>query len=276
MDNLLRSTDIGTVFADPDGLIRRLTPAAFRLLGLRPADLGRPSARPPGGWSPGVDLAGMVRAVLDSGRPLEREVRSADGRDFLLRVLPCQNERGRVEGAVATFVDICRVKGAESALARTEVRLDEQGRLLDALIAAMGDGVILLNPEGRVVLFNPAAERILGRGPDLGTPENWPAAYGFKLPDQAHSGALGGPAGARALRGEAADEEEFFVERRTCPAGSGWRPAPGRCATPGAASSADWPCCATAPGARPPSSRPSAPGARPRPPAGPRASSWRP
>ena len=49
-------------------------------------------------------------------------------------------------------------------LARSELALREQTRILQSVLDCMGDGVVVADAQGRFLVFNPAAERILGRG----------------------------------------------------------------------------------------------------------------
>jgi PAS domain S-box-containing protein len=49
-----------------------------------------------------------------------------------------------------------------AALARSEADLEEQKERLRVTLTSIGDGVIVTDPEGRVVLMNPEAERLTG------------------------------------------------------------------------------------------------------------------
>jgi len=54
------------------------------------------------------------------------------------------------------------------SLAALTGRLDTEKRRLEAVLRDLTEGVIVCAPDGRTVLFNTAAQRILGRGPGLG------------------------------------------------------------------------------------------------------------
>ncbi|HBI44348.1 MAG TPA: hypothetical protein DDY78_16075, partial [Planctomycetales bacterium] len=74
--------------------------------------------------------------------------------------------------------------------------------LLPAILDSMGDGLIAADENGRFVLFNAAARRILGEGPVNVPLKDWPQRYGLCRPGD---GALVDPRDlslARALRGE--------------------------------------------------------------------------
>jgi phosphoserine phosphatase RsbU/P len=64
------------------------------------------------------------------------------------------------------------------ALQLGEAVLDPRG-----VIDSMADGLIVAGPDGRFLLFNPAAERLVGMGVLDGPPSEYAAAYGFFLPD---------------------------------------------------------------------------------------------
>jgi phosphoserine phosphatase RsbU/P len=51
------------------------------------------------------------------------------------------------------------------------------------VIESMADGLIVAGPDGRFLLFNPAAERLVGMGVLDVPPSDYGAAYGFFLPD---------------------------------------------------------------------------------------------
>ncbi len=90
-------------------------------------------------------------------------------------------------------------------LARSQSAYAERNEILESILDSMGDGVAVVNAQGKFILSNPAAERILGT-PVTDAPSNeWPAHFRLYKPD------LSGPfppeelALARALRGEASD-----------------------------------------------------------------------
>jgi PAS domain S-box-containing protein len=62
---------------------------------------------------------------------------------------------GHLDGAVATFFDITERLNMQAALRQGEVRMA-------GLVDAVNDGVITVDPDGRIVLFNRAAERLFG------------------------------------------------------------------------------------------------------------------
>jgi two-component system, chemotaxis family, CheB/CheR fusion protein len=109
MTNLLASMDMAVVTLGPDITIRRFTPQAEKLLGLIPADIGRPFLN----LNPSIqvpDLQQMVLKVMNNYTPLEKEIDTPGRGHFLLRILPYRSAEGRTEGAVFTLMQINRDK----------------------------------------------------------------------------------------------------------------------------------------------------------------------
>jgi two-component system NtrC family sensor kinase len=96
-------------------------------------------------------------------------------------------------------------------LARSEVAYREQTRILQSVLDCMGDGVVVADAESRFLVFNPAAERILGRGRLDGPPEDWSRQYEIFLPDRTTGYPVEDLPLMRAIRGESADQVELYV-----------------------------------------------------------------
>lgn len=119
LDNLLGSTDIGTIFLDNDLRIRKFTPSIASAFHVVEHDIGRPIQHISYNLE-NPDLLTDLTTVLESGEALEKEVRSRDGRSFLKRVRPYFNESGTSDGLVLTFDDITAVKIAASQAEQAE------------------------------------------------------------------------------------------------------------------------------------------------------------
>ena len=111
LDNLLGSTEIGTIFLDNELRIRKFTPSIATAFHVVEHDIGRPIQHISYNLE-NPDLLTDLKSVLDSGQVLEKEVRSRDGRVFLKRVRPYFDEAGDSDGLVLTFDDITAVKTA--------------------------------------------------------------------------------------------------------------------------------------------------------------------
>jgi sigma-B regulation protein RsbU (phosphoserine phosphatase) len=100
-------------------------------------------------------------------------------------------------------------------------QLSVSSRLLRRIIDSLAEGVVVADAEGRFVLFNPAAGKILSLGfMDVPLTE-WNSVYGCFKPDMVSPFPPEELPLARSLRGEAVDDCEIFIRRNGRPAG-GW------------------------------------------------------
>ncbi len=124
MDNLLESTDVGTIFLDRDLNIRRFTPQIGLEFHLLPQDIGRPIDS----FAHNVEhpeLIDDLRRVVQTEQPCEREVRDRQGKWLFLRILPYRTKAKRIDGVVLTLIEITQVKRAQAELSNAVERRDE-------------------------------------------------------------------------------------------------------------------------------------------------------
>ena len=85
---------------------------------------------------------------------------------------------------------------------------------LESVFRSIADGIVVADHDGNFVLFNPAAERILGIGDMKIAPNQWAKTYGFHLPD----GDTECPADqlplTRAMNGQEVEHEEFIIKNQ--------------------------------------------------------------
>ena len=115
LQNLMASSDIGTVFLDRELRIKRYTPRVEGIFNLIPSDVNRPLAH----VTHHLRYDGLVAdagRVLDRLAAIEREVQHQDGRWFVARILPYRTGEDRIDGVILSFVDITRHKEAAVAL----------------------------------------------------------------------------------------------------------------------------------------------------------------
>jgi PAS domain S-box-containing protein len=91
-------------------------------------------------------------------------------------------------------------------------------RILESVLNSMADGVAVADLDGRLILFNPAAERMVGPVIE-GSPEAWAEAFGTFLPDGVTAFPVDRLPLVRAIRGEASDDVEMFVRNAEAPRG---------------------------------------------------------
>jgi two-component system CheB/CheR fusion protein len=115
LQNLMNSTDIGTVFLDRALRVKLFTPRARDIFNLIPADVGRPLADINSKLEDD-GLVGDAEQVLERLHTVEREVSARGAGWFLMRLLPYRTSEDRIEGVVVTFLDITRRMRAEESL----------------------------------------------------------------------------------------------------------------------------------------------------------------
>jgi PAS domain S-box-containing protein len=97
--------------------------------------------------------------------------------------------------------------------------LGTQTHLLRSVLDSMGDGVVVADERGKFLLFNPAAERILGIGLTDASLPDWSRRYGIFTPDGKTPYPPEQLPLARALRGEETNQVELFIRNAALPAG---------------------------------------------------------
>ncbi len=116
LTNLFASTNVATIFLDRDLVIRSFTPAVTSLFNIIATDKGRPL----GDLAIKLDypeLQDDIKSVMETGTLIERRVNQnvAGTPHFLCRLTAYRDAEGKIDGVVATFVDV-------TSLARSEER----------------------------------------------------------------------------------------------------------------------------------------------------------
>ncbi|MEW6544631.1 MAG: PAS domain S-box protein [Nitrospirota bacterium] len=143
----------------PDHVLTYLSPQARTYLGYDPAEArirwtefltDNPCNQK------GVEL---TQRAIDTGQaqpPYELELKTKDGRVICVEVHEAPVVRdGKTVAVVGSLTDITERKKAEAALQEANARLS-------ALISSSPLAIAVLNPDGRVGLWNPAAEAMFG------------------------------------------------------------------------------------------------------------------
>ncbi|MEZ6102255.1 MAG: chemotaxis protein CheB [Pirellulaceae bacterium] len=103
MDNLLRSTEIGTIFLDTELRIRKFTPVVTRAFHVLEQDIGRPIGHIAHNLL-NYDLISDAATVLQTREPIERSLETNGNENYLVRVLPYDSDR-HDNGVVVTLID---------------------------------------------------------------------------------------------------------------------------------------------------------------------------
>lgn len=157
LSNLLRCTDIGTLFLDRDLKIRRFTPAATRFIHLMEQDIGRPLKH----LAHSLDYPQMTddaAFVIETGEQVAREVLYRQEIPVLVKIFPYLDEHDRCQGAVLTFVDVSKLKAVEKNLAKIE-------KEKDLILESVSDVILYLNRDLRVLWANRACRDVFGMEP---------------------------------------------------------------------------------------------------------------
>src|SRR5438874_3194556 len=96
---------------------------------------------------------------------------------------------------------------------RAEEELSRSNEILQSILANMGDAVIVADKEGKLVVFNPVAERFFGTRATQTRPSEWSRHYGLYLPDKVTLFPHDQLPLTRSIRGEEVDNVEMFVRR---------------------------------------------------------------
>ena len=152
--NLMEGNEIATIFLDSELRIKWFTPAIQGLFDLLDKDLGRPIANFTQKFAFG-DLLENAKAAIELLTTSEEEVRADDGRCLLLRVLPYRSRDNRIVGAVATFIDITKLKSTEAGIA-------EARDYAEAIVETIRDPLIALSGDLLVRSANPAFHQTFG------------------------------------------------------------------------------------------------------------------
>jgi PAS domain S-box-containing protein len=147
------------------------------------------------------DVLDRWKEAIATGTPFDMEfpLRGADGsfHMFLTRVMPDRNSEGRLVRWLGTNTDISDRKQAEEQLAGSAVELARQAEdlalsrgdleaqtsMLKLVLESMGEGLIAADQEGHFLLWNDAANALMGRGAiDLPT-DQWTPHYKVFLAD---------------------------------------------------------------------------------------------
>jgi PAS domain S-box-containing protein len=184
---------------------------------------------------------------------IEYRLRKADGgyRWHLGRAQPIRDEGGQIARWFGTSTDIEAQKQAEHALRESQQRLEQsvaertaeltrtnaaltdeiaerlrverqlvqQTDILQSILANMGDAVIVADTQERFLVFNPAAQRLFGRGAAETPSARWPQQYGLYLDDKTTPFPAGELPLSRAIRGEDVNDVDVFVRHAKAPAG---------------------------------------------------------
>lgn len=152
LHNLLNSTEVATIFLDNELRIKRFTAEAKRVSHLMAIDVGRPLSDIVSKLT-GDRLVEDAQAVLQTLVVTERDVQTADGNWFFMRILPYRTAKNIIDGLVLTFLDITKMKKAE-------LLVDTARGVAASIVETVREPLLVLDDQLRVVSTNQAFYRI--------------------------------------------------------------------------------------------------------------------
>lgn len=129
MENILRCSEISTIFLDKDLKIRRFSATSQQFVRLKDTDIGRPFSHF-SHVTGDINLLKQANRVLSSNQQIDKELETEDGKSFLVRVYPYISHIDQCEGVVITFVDITALKDSARQL---ETAIHERSVAREAL-----------------------------------------------------------------------------------------------------------------------------------------------
>ncbi|GLB49664.1 chemotaxis protein CheB [Neptunitalea lumnitzerae] len=121
INNLLNSTNIGSLFLDKDLNIRKFTPSIKEHFNLLPQDLGRHISNFISNFNEEQDfIVKNAKVVMESSKVFERNVVSRSGKHFIKRISPFISLKDSIEGVVISFIDVEKMYQSQLKLKRSE------------------------------------------------------------------------------------------------------------------------------------------------------------
>jgi len=122
VENLLKNTQIGTLYLDQHLIIRKVNDFASKITNILSSDVGRPLKH--------LSLSNFDSSLIDEIeyvsnelKPLEREMIDNMNNCYLMSIIPYRTFENAVEGIIVTFVNITKRKQVEDKLIRSEKEL---------------------------------------------------------------------------------------------------------------------------------------------------------
>jgi PAS domain S-box-containing protein len=132
---------------------------------------------------------------------------------FLTVTFPLFTTKGRMYGISRISTDITERK-------RLEEELHESEQRLKAILASIGEGVIVADTDGRFLLYNPVAEMLTGMGATEGPVSEWSQTYGvFQPEDMTTLMPVEEMPLFKAIKGEKSNNVEMFIRNANVPEG---------------------------------------------------------
>jgi len=153
MDNLLKNTEIGTIFLDIDLKIRKITEHIYDNFNILRTDIDRPIN----------DLVisklyprfiSDIKKVLKSLKRIDKEIKY-NGNYYVIRILPYRNEEDAVRGAIISFININEVE-------KVREQIEREKDLLLRILENSPEAKSMVDEKGKITYINKKGEKVLG------------------------------------------------------------------------------------------------------------------
>ncbi len=221
-------TDYAVYMLDPEGKVASWNAGAARIKGYTAEEvLGKPISLfyPPDQQTSGIPGMTLQEALLNGRFEGQGQRMRKDGSIFWAQVviLPIYDQTGVLRGFSKVLHDITRHKQAEEKLAvqahdlarqageltRSQQALEMQSRMLQSVLDSMAEGLVAVDEQGKFIIWNPAAQKILGLGAANLDSQKWSEHYGLFLDDTVTPFPAEQLPLARAIRGETCTAQMF-------------------------------------------------------------------
>ncbi|MGH9503549.1 MAG: PAS domain S-box protein [Terriglobales bacterium] len=161
----------------------------------------------------------------ESVRHFETVLIRKDGKkiDVSSTISPIRDGSRKIVGASSIARDITERKRAEARLAAqaeelsrqsgellgSQQALETQTRMLQSVLDSMAEGLVAADEQGKFIIWNPAAEKIVGAGATNLSSEHWSERYGLFLEDTRTPFPHDQNPLVRAIRGETSSAQIF-------------------------------------------------------------------
>ena len=151
------------------------------------------------------------RILGESGRFVQRKLEQESRQETLHALRGVVRDRSRRLVELSVELDSKSRQHDE-----VDQALHRQTAMLQAVLDGMTDGVIVTDPAGRVLQFNPAARELLGKAPSDTPLDRWPDYYGFYRAQNGTPLRASEMPLAKALTGDRTERMEIFVRNEVC------------------------------------------------------------
>ncbi|PYV50164.1 MAG: hypothetical protein DMG92_08720 [Acidobacteria bacterium] len=153
-----------------------------------------------------------LQHAVSNGRFEEQALRvRKDGTTFwaYIVITPMYDESGVLRGFSKVARDITERRQAEEVVKETREALESQTLMLRSVLDSMAEGLVAVDENGKFVIWNPVAKKILGLGATDLPAQEWTGHYGLYIADMVTPFPVDQVPWVRALRGQASSTQMF-------------------------------------------------------------------